>query len=167
MTSDRPSRSDQHRTAGSRSRRGLARICKWCVAVLLVATTAACVASAWWRIEVNLCGRSEASAKGGVIQAEFVVQRSRAAPGPSGGSSLTAEPISAAPASILSYDLAQILVAQFAKEWSAFKAFVLTASMDDGGRAAALEHLGIDLGRAVCAILERRPSPDWSPDPSR
>lgn len=70
-------------------------------------------------------------------------------------------------ASALSYDLARILVDQFAKEWDAFRAFVLAANVEDAGRASALEHLGIDLGRAVCAILERRPSADWSPDPAR
>ena len=70
-------------------------------------------------------------------------------------------------ASMLSYDLARILVAQFAKEWNAFRDFVLAANVDDAGQASAGRHLGIDLGRAVCAILERRPSSDWSPDPGR
>ena len=68
---------------------------------------------------------------------------------------------------LLSYDLARILVSQFAAEWGPFKDFVLAANMDDGGGAAALRHLGVDLGRAVCAILEQRPAADWSPDPRR
>lgn len=65
----------------------------------------------------------------------------------------------------LSYDLARILVSQFAADWDRFRQFVLAAELDDAAASAAYEHLGIDLGAAVCAILERDPAPAWSPQP--
>ncbi len=65
----------------------------------------------------------------------------------------------------LSYDLARILVEQMAKDWERFRGFVLAADRADGGEQAAMEHLGIDLGAAACALLEREPSPAWAPDP--
>lgn len=68
---------------------------------------------------------------------------------------------------LLSYDLARILVSHFAADWNVFAPFVRSASVDDAGQAAAREHLGIELGAAVCAILEREPSPGWSPAPER
>ena len=67
---------------------------------------------------------------------------------------------------LLSYDLARILVSQFSGEWEIFKAFALGASFEDGGQASAAQHLQVDLGAAVCAILERQPSPAWAPLPS-
>jgi hypothetical protein len=67
---------------------------------------------------------------------------------------------------MLSYDLARILVSQFAGNWEAFKAFACAAHFDDGGQAAAVEHLGISLGAAACAILEREASVAWDPNPS-
>ena len=66
---------------------------------------------------------------------------------------------------MLSYDLARILVEQFAKDWGAFKAFTLAADYADSGSAAALEHLRISLGAAATAVLEQASSPDWEPDP--
>lgn len=67
---------------------------------------------------------------------------------------------------MLSYDLARILVAQFSGEWKTFESFVLAASYEDSGQASAAEHLAVDLGAAVCAILERAQSPEWAPLPS-
>ena len=66
---------------------------------------------------------------------------------------------------MLSYDLARILVEQFAKEWGPFKAFTLAADYTDSGSAAALEHLRISLGAAATAVLEQASSPDWEPNP--
>lgn len=67
---------------------------------------------------------------------------------------------------MLSYDLARILVSQFAGEWEPFKEFALAAHLDDGGQDSALQHLNLSLGSAVCAILERPFGPDWEPRPS-
>lgn len=67
---------------------------------------------------------------------------------------------------MLSYDLARILVAQFADDWQSFKRFVLLAQASDGGQAAALEILHLDLGAAVCALLGQSPSADWAPEPN-
>ena len=67
---------------------------------------------------------------------------------------------------MLSYDLARILVSQFSGEWSAFKSFVLAASFEDGGQASATQHLAVDLGASVCAVLEREAAPEWAPLPS-
>ena len=65
----------------------------------------------------------------------------------------------------LSYDLARILVSQFAADWETFRRFALAADLSDGAAAAAERHLGIDLGAAVCAVLERDSDPSWSPRP--
>ncbi len=65
----------------------------------------------------------------------------------------------------LSYDLARVLVSQFAADWEPFRQFALTADLADGAAAAAGQHLGIDLGAAVCAVLEREPDPAWAPRP--
>lgn len=67
---------------------------------------------------------------------------------------------------MLSYDLARIIVEQTAKDWARFRQFVLAADGADAGAAAAREHLGIDLGEAVCALLEKAPSIAWAPNPS-
>ena len=65
----------------------------------------------------------------------------------------------------LSYDLAKVLVSQFAANWESFRQFALAADLADGAAAAAQLHLGIDLGAAVCAILEREPDASWAPRP--
>lgn len=65
----------------------------------------------------------------------------------------------------LSYDLARILVAQFAKDWERFKQFTLGADAADGAASAAQEHLGIDLGATVCALLELAPNAAYAPQP--
>jgi hypothetical protein len=66
---------------------------------------------------------------------------------------------------MLSYDLARILVSQFAGDWAPFKEFAREARAEDAGQSAALKHLRIDLGAAVCAILEQPFGADWSPQP--
>lgn len=65
----------------------------------------------------------------------------------------------------LSYDLARILVSQFAADWDRFRQFALDADLTDAGSSSANENLGIDLGVAVCAVLEQEPQPDWAPRP--
>lgn len=65
----------------------------------------------------------------------------------------------------LSYDLARIIVEQLGKDWEAFRRFVLAAHRDDGGEAAAHEHLGMGLGELAAALLEREFSAVWSPAP--
>ncbi|WP_179190301.1 hypothetical protein [Hydrogenophaga sp. IBVHS1] len=66
----------------------------------------------------------------------------------------------------LSYDLARIIVSQFGATWERFRPFVQAASMEDGGAAAAAEHLGVHLGDAVAALLELEPSIQWAPSPA-
>ncbi len=65
----------------------------------------------------------------------------------------------------LSYDLAKVLVSQFAADWEPFRQFVLAANLADGAASSATQYLGIDLGAAVCAVLEREPDPSWAPRP--
>ena len=64
---------------------------------------------------------------------------------------------------LLSYDLARILVAYMAKDWAAFRPFVLAAHHADGGAQAARDYLGADLGELVCGLLRRAYVPEWSP----
>jgi hypothetical protein len=64
---------------------------------------------------------------------------------------------------LLSYELARELVAQMAKTWTSFAAFVQHARLEDAGGAAALEHLGLDLGAMACALLGRPEDAQWSP----
>jgi hypothetical protein len=66
----------------------------------------------------------------------------------------------------LSYDLARIIVAQFAADWDSFRPFVLSALGEDGGAGAASEHLGLTLGSVVAALLELEPAAHWEPDPA-
>ncbi|AOW12698.1 hypothetical protein LPB72_16910 [Hydrogenophaga crassostreae] len=67
----------------------------------------------------------------------------------------------------LSYDLASILTTQFATNWPQFTAFANAADLDDGGAQAAQKHLGLSLGRAVCALLELNYDAVFEPDPKR
>jgi hypothetical protein len=69
-------------------------------------------------------------------------------------------------ANLLSYDLARILVEQFAADWPSFRDFALAANVTDAGSAAARDHLGVDLGAAVCAVLGREPTDAWRPEPT-
>jgi hypothetical protein len=66
---------------------------------------------------------------------------------------------------MLSYDLARILVDQLSADWHAFAAFARSAHFEDGGAAAASEHMRVDLGEAVAAWLERDPE-DYRPRPA-
>jgi hypothetical protein len=66
----------------------------------------------------------------------------------------------------LSYDLARIIVEQMAKDWEAFRDFVLAADRADAGSAAAHEHLELGLEECVCAILEIEESSAMAPDPT-
>ncbi len=66
----------------------------------------------------------------------------------------------------LSYDLARLLVAEFAADWPRFRDFARHALAADGGAAAAAEHLGIDLGAAVSAVMQKSPDAGWAPRPS-
>jgi hypothetical protein len=68
--------------------------------------------------------------------------------------------------SMLSYDLARIMVEQIAKDWEAFRDFVLAADRADSGSAAASEHLEVDLAQCVCAILDIEEASHWAPDPN-
>lgn len=65
----------------------------------------------------------------------------------------------------LSYDLARILVSQLSDDWSSFRAFALNANLADAASASARQHLSLELGDAVCALLERSPDPAWAPRP--
>lgn len=65
----------------------------------------------------------------------------------------------------LSYDLARILVSQFSADWEQFRDFALAADFSDSAASSAVRNLGIDLGVAVCAVLELEPNPSWSPRP--
>jgi len=67
----------------------------------------------------------------------------------------------------LSYDLARILTAQFAADWPRFRSFANMADSADGGAEAAREHLGLTLGQAVCALLERAYTVEHEPAPVR
>ncbi|MDP2369722.1 hypothetical protein [Rhodoferax sp.] len=65
----------------------------------------------------------------------------------------------------LSYDLARILISQFADNWEQFRPFVLAANVEDGGASAAREHLGVELGEVARALLEHESNANWAPNP--
>lgn len=64
---------------------------------------------------------------------------------------------------MLSYDLARILVEGLAKDWAAFRQFVLAARWQDAGAAAAQLHLGSTLGKCVSSLLEKSSSAEFEP----
>ncbi|HSV52310.1 MAG TPA: hypothetical protein VLJ57_09355 [Burkholderiaceae bacterium] len=64
---------------------------------------------------------------------------------------------------LLSYELARILVDYMSREWQAFAQFASNASREDGGAAAALQYMSMDLGQAVCALLEQPVDEAWAP----
>jgi hypothetical protein len=66
----------------------------------------------------------------------------------------------------LSYDLARIIVSQLAGDWDRFRSFALDANGEDAGSDAARQHLGVELGRVACALLEREPDAAFDPDPA-
>ena len=63
----------------------------------------------------------------------------------------------------LSYDLAGILVKQFSADWDSFKSFVLAAHAHDAGAEAASLYLGVDLGVAVCSLMDKPNHLAWKP----
>lgn len=65
---------------------------------------------------------------------------------------------------LLSYELARVLVEQMARDWPRFSEFVRQARRDDAGAASALQHLGLDLGAAACALAGKPAGPGWAPD---
>ena len=64
---------------------------------------------------------------------------------------------------LLSYELARIIVEKLAQPWDSFARFVADADSADAGAAAAQEHLSMDLGAVVMALLEVEPSTSWEP----
>lgn len=64
---------------------------------------------------------------------------------------------------LLSYELARILVGHLSGDWERFKDFVCHAHRDDAGVHAARDHLSVELGALVCALLEQAYSPEWEP----
>lgn len=70
-------------------------------------------------------------------------------------------------ASLLSYDLARILVARFSADWPRFRAFANAAQASDAGATAASEYLNMALDTAVMAIIDAPPDGSWHPDPAR
>jgi len=66
---------------------------------------------------------------------------------------------------MLSYDLARIFVDQLSADWPRFATFVNDANLEDAGAAAAAQHLDIDLGVSVSALLEKESDATWHPDP--
>lgn len=68
---------------------------------------------------------------------------------------------------LLSYDLARILVEQFAQDWDSFKLFVQQAQLEDAACEAATNVLGVDLGNTVIAMFGFEATESWSPDSIR
>lgn len=64
---------------------------------------------------------------------------------------------------LLSYELARILVAHLSADWDRFARFVIHAQREDGGGLAAREHMSVELGALVCALLEQPFSAEWEP----
>jgi hypothetical protein len=67
----------------------------------------------------------------------------------------------------LSYDLAQAMVRDLSRDWDTFRRFVTAANMEDGGYAAAQEHLSLDLGTYVANLLGRPEAANLAPAPSQ
>lgn len=65
--------------------------------------------------------------------------------------------------SMLSYELARIIVDYLARDWTSFSAFVNSAERADAGGAAAQRYLGVSLGTLVSTLLERDSSAAWEP----
>jgi hypothetical protein len=72
---------------------------------------------------------------------------------------------------LLSYDLARQLVTVLSQDRARFVAFVNAADRQDGGQAAASEHMGAELEMAVTVLLGEgawRPAPEvWTHDTER
>lgn len=70
--------------------------------------------------------------------------------------------------SLLSYDLARILVEQLSGTWDTFATFLRAAAgASDAGALAARAMLGMDLGACAAALVEAPDDGGWSPDPVR
>ncbi len=65
--------------------------------------------------------------------------------------------------SLLSYELARMLVKSISSDFEAFSQFVRAASREDGGAGAAQTHLSLDLGQCVASFLESELAPHWAP----
>jgi hypothetical protein len=61
----------------------------------------------------------------------------------------------------LSYSLAQIIVRNISKDYSAFSAFCLAATSEDAGESAATEFLGVSLQELISALLGNG---NWVPE---
>ena len=66
----------------------------------------------------------------------------------------------------LSYDLGRILVQHLAPNWPQFAQFTRAANLNDGGAAAARQHLGVDLGAMVAALFAIEETQNFGPNPS-
>ena len=64
---------------------------------------------------------------------------------------------------LLSYDLASIMVKHLAQDWPRFQRFVLNADWADAGARSARQHLGLELGELVGALLDQPDAHRWSP----
>lgn len=68
---------------------------------------------------------------------------------------------------LLSYELARILVEQMSRDWDGFAAFVRAAAhATDAGGSAARDALGLDLGACAAALVEASSAEGWSPQPA-
>lgn len=68
--------------------------------------------------------------------------------------------------SMLSYDLAQLLVEILAADWQRFSAFARGAYYKDSGASAFSDHFGMELGDSVASIFDQASADGWSPDPT-
>lgn len=69
---------------------------------------------------------------------------------------------------LLSYELARILVEQMSRAWDDFATFVRAAAhATDAGAAAARDALGVDLGACAAGLVEAPSSEGWAPQPER
>lgn len=68
---------------------------------------------------------------------------------------------------LLSYELARIMVEQLSRQWEGFAAFVHAAAhAPDAGAAAARSVLGVELGALAAALVEAPCADGWEPRPS-
>lgn len=68
---------------------------------------------------------------------------------------------------MLSYELARIIVEQMARDWEGFLGFLRAAhGAEDAGFAAARDTLGVDLGAFAAALVEAPSDEGWSPQPA-
>jgi hypothetical protein len=65
----------------------------------------------------------------------------------------------------LSYDLARAIVELIGRDWAKFTRFATSARRDDGGAAAAVAELQLELGDLAAAAINARPKGSWAPKP--